>query len=289
MARFHGVPVKERVYEPGWEISTRLAYTLNCASLQSEVLQAFGISSGVMSTVPLGFKGRDRSKRPLPEHKSNLIRLALGLEALQEKTGVLIRVALEPEPWCLLESLGDTLSWLEEEAAPEAARMGVETALRRHIGICLDLCHAAVVGENPIQELRAIRSHGWHVPKVQLSSALIARDPAGVRALLSKAEPVYLHQTWLSSGRLGPFLDLDDPLLSTLELSPGEELRSHFHTPLHLESLDSLFTTQIQVLDFLRIVCEGELPEGTVLEIETYTTPRMDAELGFVCRALGVV
>ncbi len=286
MARFHGEPVKQRVYEPAWDNPGRLTYTLACAGLQAEFLQAFGISSGVISSLPLGFKGRDRGAHPRPEHQANIVRLALGLAALKEKTGVLIQVALEPEPWCLLETLGDTLAWLEEEASPAAARVGAEPALRRHVGICLDLCHAAVVGEDPIQGLRSALSHGWHVPKIQLSSALVARDDAGVRTLLAGAEPVYLHQTWLSSGRLGPFLDLDDSKLATLILQAGEELRSHFHTPVHLDRQGALFTTQDQVLDFLRLVRGGEVPGGTVLEIETYTTPRMEDELLFVLKAL---
>ncbi len=286
MARFHGEPVKERVYEPSWESSARLAYTLTCASLQAELLQAFGIQSGVISSLPLGFRGRGRRAEAQEEHRANILRLALGLAEIEKNTAVQIQVALEPEPWCLLESLGDTLSWLEGEAAPAAARVGAESTLRRHVGICLDLCHAAVVGENPVLGLRSALGHGWNVPKVQLSAALVARDTEGAKSLLNWAEPVYLHQTWLSSGRAGPFLDLDDPALPHLEMQAGEELRSHFHSPIHLDRQGPLFTTQEQVLDFLRIVQRGELPQGTVLEIETYTIPQMEKELGFVWRFL---
>ena len=288
MNRFHGEPVKERVYEPDWGSPARLSYTLDCAALQAEILRAFGIPSGVISTLPLGFRGRDRKARPKPEQRDNLVRLALGLAAIEQRTGVRIQVALEPEPWCLLESMGDTLSWLEGEAAPQAARVGAEAVLRRHLGICLDLCHAAVVGEDPILGLRLALERGWQVPKVQLSSALVAGNAAGLEALRAKAEPIYLHQTWLSTGRQGPFLDLDDPMLHAFALAEGEELRSHVHTPLHLEREGPLRSTQDQVLAFLGCVQAGEIPEGTVLEIETYTTPRMDAELAFVCEALGL-
>ncbi len=284
-ARFHGVPVKERVYEPDWADERRLAYTLRAARLQAALLAGAGFEHGALSTVPLGFRGRDRRARPARAHAENLRRAALALADLAAETGVHLVLALEPEPFCLLETVEEAVAWLQEEACPAAAALGLERALRR---ICLDLCHAAVTGEDPVAAAEGCRRAGFRVPKVQLSAAYTAEGAAGLRALRALAEPVWLHQTWVEGAAGGPFLDLDEPGLAALAEGParGITARCHFHAPLHLERDGALRTTAALVRSFLERAVRGLLEPGTILEVETYTRADLAPEVAWAAAVL---
>jgi len=285
MGRFHGDRVKQAVYEPTWASEERLSYSLAAATALASLLQRSGIGYGVMSSLPLGFRGAGRDQRPVEAHAVNVFRLALALEALEKKTGVHVVLALEPEPWCLLETLQETVTWLVDEVMAMAASGGNEAAARRHIGICIDLCHAAVVGEDAIAAVSLCERSGVRIGKVQVSAAIVARGPDGLARLLEYDEPVYLHQTF-GRGDRGPFVDLSDPGLGDLELGTDEELVSHFHVPIHWAGQGALVSTKDQVVAFLDFVEGGGLPAGTPLEVETYTNPSIAEELEFAARYL---
>ena len=57
-------------------------------------------------------------------------------------------------------------------SSPGSATGEAEAALRRHLGVCYDVCHAAVEFEDPAGSLQALRRAGIAVPKLQLSAAL---------------------------------------------------------------------------------------------------------------------
>ncbi len=285
MGRFHGgdsqAAVKEAVYQPDWSSDERLSYTLDAARSLAELCSRFSTPLGVMSTLPLGFRGRDRSLRTAPVHTRNLFRAAQVLAQIEEDTGVRLELALEPEPWCLLESVGESLTWLEDELAALAASQGSEALVRRHIGICLDLCHAAVMGEDAVEAHRAIEGRGWRVSKVQLSSCLRARGPDGLARLLTRDEPVYLHQCRLAGASPRHFVDLSDPGLAALDMESDDLVYSHFHVPLHDPGQEPLTTTQDLLCDYLAFLRGGGLRPGTPIEVETYTNPAIEEELEF--------
>ncbi|MFQ5506928.1 MAG: hypothetical protein ACE5F1_19325, partial [Planctomycetota bacterium] len=215
------------------------------------------------------------------EHATNLFHVAAALEQLEKESGVHLVLALEPEPWCLLESVQETLVWLGDEAMAVAAEAGNEAAARRHLGLCLDLCHASVVGEDPVELVELCERSGIRIGKVQLSQALVARGPGGLEQLLAYDEPVWLHQTFLEGGEHGPFLDLSDPALRELELGEDDVLRSHFHVPLSWKGEEPLGSSWPELYAFLDLVRAGGLPEGVPLEVETYTNPSIAEELEF--------
>jgi hypothetical protein len=182
-----------------------------------------------------------------------------------------------------LETIAETVEFFQtrlfgaQAVRQLAARSGLneaaaEAALRRHLGVCYDVCHAAVEFEDPRASFAALRAAGLEIAKVQLSSALRIPDldSAATRQLRPFDEPVYLHQVVArdGNGALERFLDLPEAL-ARVEENLGKEWRIHFHVPIFLEQLEAFSTTQ----DFLRevLALHREDPVTEQLEVETYT------------------
>lgn len=275
---FHGRPVKTNVYAPDWSTPERLAYTNGLADTLAELLPA-GMR-GSISTVPATFSGWVEGR--LPAIRENYVHHAAHLVAVREKTGKDIALALEPEPKCFLETLEETARYFEEELFGENAitlmaelrglsRGAASDALRRHIGVCYDVCHAAVEFEEARERLEMFRGKGISIPKLQLSSALkvskVTKESAD--QLRPFDEPVYLHQVVAKkNGAFKRYLDLPEAL-ADLDGNLGSEWRIHFHVPVFLPEMQHFATTQ----DFLRqiLALHQEKPISDHLEVETYT------------------
>jgi len=275
---FHGKRVKEEVYLPDWGAAERLTYT-NRLCDQLAVLLPDGMQ-GSVSTVPGTFKTWAEGR--VEAIAENLIAHAAHLVALRERTGRTVTLALEPEPCCFLETIAETVTFFEERLFTDAAAaaLAVRTgqsrgdaadALRRHLGLCYDVCHAAVEFEDPRASIAALRRAGIGIFKLQLSAALrIERvDAAAAAQLAPFVEPVYLHQVVQSQGgRLTRFLDLPDAL-AALGSGTGSEWRVHFHVPIFLDRLKDFSTTQAFLREILAM--HREQPISGHLEVETYT------------------
>ncbi len=276
--QFHGQPVKEGAYRPDWSTAERLVYTNRLADLLSALLPDGLVGS--VSTVPGTFKPwADGAVEPIVD---NLVRHAAHLVALEQNSGRTIVLALEPEPYCLLETIEETVAFFEQRLFADAAverlagltglsKAAAADALRRHLGVCYDVCHAAVEFEDPRASVARLRTAGIGIAKLQLSAALkVPRVDARARERLRPFdEPVYLHQVVArQDGRLTRYLDLPDALDKTTD-SDMSEWRIHFHVPIFLEDVVDFSTTQ----DFLReiLALHREQPISQHLEVETYT------------------
>ncbi len=278
---FHGQPVKEGVYRPDWRDPARLTYTNRLADLLARLLPE-GMT-GSVSTVPGTFKPWVENQGTIDAIVHNLVGHAGHLVALEARGGQRIVLALEPEPCCLLETIAETVEFFETRLFGAVAvrqlsalsglnAAAAEAALRRHLGVCYDVCHAAVEFEDPRASLAALRAAGIEIAKIQLSSALRIPDldAGGAQRLRPFDEPVYLHQVVArgGDGTLERFLDLPEAL-ARIEQSRGKEWRIHFHVPIFLEQLEAFSTTQ----SFLREVLALHRAEPVTehLEVETYT------------------
>ncbi|HSD29314.1 MAG TPA: sugar phosphate isomerase, partial [Vicinamibacteria bacterium] len=146
-----------------------------------------------------------------------------------------------------------------------------EAALRRHIGVCLDACHAAVEFERPAEAVGALRSAGIRIAKVQVSAGLKVEPPSDAHreALRSFAEDVYLHQVVARHGEaLRRYSDLGEALRDPAAAS-ADEWRIHFHVPLFREELGPFRNTQGFLRELLSL--QAKDPVSTHLEVETYT------------------
>lgn len=304
---FHGTRVKEAVYRPDWLEDERVRYTSVLARIACDLLPAE--LEGSISTVPGAFAERAAGAAERRLAARNVAESAAELVAIERERGRTLRLALEPEPGCLLETIDETLDFFERELCSaevldelarraRIARSEAERALRRHVGVCLDTCHASVEFESPRAALATLAEHGIIVPKIQLSAGLRLEQatPEALAVLETFSDDVYLHQTVVRSrGELVRFLDLPQALSAADRLTGDAEWRVHFHVPVCEPSFGLLSSTQADLESLLL-----DAPElAPHLEVETYTfgvlpetyrnltvTESIARELGWVRRVL---
>lgn len=256
---FHAPVVKHAVYEPDWSTDTRLEHTLRLAGILADLLPD-GLREGSISTLPLGWRNGFDGEREATER---LRRLAEGLRALEERTGTLVHVDLEPEPGCVLDTAGDVVRLFDR----------LPDSVRGHLRVCHDVCHSAVMFEGQAEAIETYRSAGIAIGKIQISAcpqidfdtlAENARTEAMAR-LRAFVEPKYLHQTVVRSqdGTTSFHEDLPRALEAR---GPEGHWRIHFHVPVFAGDLGPIGSTQDAIRECLRAF-GGDPP---MLEVETY-------------------
>ena len=272
---FHGERVKEQVYLPDWSDPRRLDYTLDCADVLSALLPEG--TDGSISTVPLGFKHLEQQDDFRPQAISALLSWASAAARRFDETGCRIRLAIEPEPLCLLETTDETLEFFGE-LFDEAERRGLRDVAAEYLGVCYDVCHQSVEFEDVADSIRSLDRSGIRLNKIHITCAITLEDPAnnleGRQRLAGFVEPRYLHQVTarISEGEVLRHIDLDRELAE----SPPERWleadswRVHFHVPVDAESLGPLGTTRDDLRRALACVAV-DLDYEPHLEVETYT------------------
>jgi sugar phosphate isomerase/epimerase len=270
---FHAKRVKERVYQPDWTDPLRSDYTNRAADFLANLL-AEG-SDGSISTLPCAYR-RLSPDATAANFFPQLLQSVRHLGRIHERTGRTIRLAIEPEPGCFLERTSDATAFiLELRAFADLAASDDADLVREHLGLCFDVCHSAVMFENPAEALNTAAAAGIRIVKVQISSALELRDPndRAARKFLSQfVEERYLHQTTaLTNGRFLFAEDLSAPhaLMPSEEWKSGGLWRVHFHVPIHKTEIGPLYTTTWAVDDAMTAV--AALEDAPDLEVETYT------------------
>ncbi len=284
---FHGTRVKEGVYLPDWRDPERLRYTNQLADLLAALLPAAAAGEpaieGSVSTVPGAFKpalGGPHDTALMVEH---LLHHVAHLVALHARTGRLVALALEPEPHCFLETIEEVVAFFSRDLHGEAAvcrtmeltglpRADAALALRDHLGLCLDLCHAAVEFEDAAACIQQLSRAGIRVHKMQISAGLRlpTLDAPALAALQRFEDTVYLHQVvQRGPGGLTRFVDLPQALASLHGPSAELEWRVHFHVPIFLDQLAPFMSTQSFIREMLAI--QRAAPVSAHLEVETYT------------------
>jgi hypothetical protein len=253
---FHDAVVKHTVYRPRWTEADRLRYTSDCATVLAALLPEDAVY-GSISTLPLGWR------EPWGEEDS-----AASAAAMADLVGRLralprpVRLAVEPEPGCVLDTVDDAVRWLRDRVDPE------------YVGLCLDTCHLAVSFAEPTTALAQIADAGLAVMKVQASAALHVAAPgsAAARGALAEfTEPRYLHQVRELRGD-GEVLAADD--LPAGDLPADGPWRVHFHVPLHWAPEPAAPirpTTEVWRQVLAEVDCDH-------VEVETYTWDVLPAE-----------
>jgi len=270
---FHSEVVKHDVYKPTWFETDRLTYTTNLIDALHGLLPE-GME-GSISTLPVAWDRKSMTPQQWLQTSQQLLTLCRYLRRLEQNTGRLIYVCLEPEPGCVLDVAKDMIDLFKERLLP----FDDDEIVTRYLRICHDVCHSAVMFESQAEVLQRYQQLGIRVGKVQVSSAVrvnfgaLAEDDrsAALEQLANFNEPRYLHQTSIKKSNGESCFYEDLPLALETVSSPDkltETWSVHFHVPVYLDSLGLLGTSRGDILECFQ-VCQS-MPELKHYEVETY-------------------
>ncbi len=285
---FHQRVVKHRVYEPTWREQARFDYTRDLIAIHDALLPPG--AEGSISTLPLCWGNPRPSEEALAQAADLLWQTAEALARREAESGRLIYLCLEPEPGCVLERSEDVVRFFKDHLLRGLSGSQAAT-VRRHLRVCHDICHAAVMFEDQGEAIDRYLAAGVLVGKVQVSSAICLpldemgpeQRSAALAQLAGVVEERYLHQTVVQSSPHGAttfYEDLPDALASVAATDAadcGGQWRVHFHVPVYLRQFGHLQTSQSQIVDCLRAArrCEGL----SHFEVETYAWNVLPEEL----------
>src|SRR5206468_2788211 len=122
---------------------------------------------GSISTAPLAFKALHPPGANLAVYFPQLVQTAAYLQALRQRTGRIIRLAIEPEPCCVLETTVETIAFFRQ-LWQHVAGTAEEAAVRTHFGVCYDVCHQAVEFEDVTDSILALDAAGIPIVKIHV-------------------------------------------------------------------------------------------------------------------------
>jgi hypothetical protein len=276
---FHQRVVKHQVYHPTWFHPDRYGYTLDLIDIQHRLLPE-GMA-GSISTLPISWGYPLPSEEELSAAAKELRGVAVHLARLESQTGRFICLCLEPEPGCVLQQSSDLIRYFERYLFGGTD----EPQVRRHLRVCHDICHQAIMFEDQAEVFRAYSDAGIGVGKVQVSSAVCMPLPrlpasqrrAAVAQLGEFVEERYLHQTVVREGSKAPSFFEDLPLALARAGELIGEWRVHFHVPIYLERFGQLETTQFAIRECLSAA--AKMSDCRHFEVETYAWGVLPTEL----------
>jgi hypothetical protein len=279
---FHEPVVKHRVYEPTWWQPERLHYTMQIAQILDAILPP-GME-GSISTLPIAWGAPCPSREELEQSVAQLRQAAAWLHQLEAETGRLIYVCLEPEPGAVFSFADDAVHFFQWQLFGRED----DERVRRHIRICHDICHAAVMFEDQEEVLQKYAAAGMQVGKIQVSAALAMNldlfEPpadqarkAAIKQLSAFAEDRYLHQTVVRRDGDDLFYDDLGLALEAERDDPRGEWRVHFHVPIYLNEFGRLRATQDEIGRALAAARQHTNCQH--YEVETYAWGVLPAEL----------
>ncbi len=294
---FHRTRVKDQVHAPDWTTRERVEYTKRNFNILKELLPA-GMDGG-QSTSPLSYRHwfttADTLKEATKKATAHIAEIAIYLSQINEYEGKLLHLDIEPEPDGILETGEEFLAWYINDLIPLAAdliaaefnidRQSATSILKKHIGLCYDVCHFAIGYEPHEAIIEKVKSNGIVIGKIQISAALKGNldgdEDKRKKVTDSFAhfnESTYLHQVVAKTndGGLIRYPDLPEALNDAGNINV-KEWRAHFHVPVAAKDYGVLYSTQDAIQEVLKI--QKEKPFTNHLEVETYTWEVLPAPL----------
>jgi len=299
---FKNTQIKEQVYEPDWRTTERREYTKQVADILADICPAWATPS--IQTAPLGFKPRVTGPDVVEAFTENVLQVCAHLVTLEQTTGTLLTLGLEPEPRCYLETTDETITYFQQYlyTAKSAARLQqlahipMDTAiaaLRRHLGVVFDIGHQAVGFEDIPVSLQKLVDAGIPIVKLQEAASMYIGEVTDekIDALQRFATTIYLSQTVECRGdHLEHYLNLEDAFAGWQTDKTPRQWRTHFHVPVFLADFGPLHSTQFALAQALAM--HKRTPLSRHLEIETYTWDVLPDQyktgdiVDYVCREL---
>ena len=286
---FKGQRVMERVYEPDWTTNQRVEYTKSIADILVEITDAD--TSPSIQTAPLAFAPNVSDESYIARFTTSVFEVISHLYHLEARTGRRVKLSIEPEPACYLETTDETVAFFQERLyAPagvaelaniaQIALSEAEGAIKRYLGIVFDIGHQSVGFEDIPQSLEKLVNAGIPIFKLQEAAALWVESLSIdiIPELRRFTDTIYLSQTSLKTAEgIVKYLNLGEAL-DAYEANPvPTEMRTHFHVPVFLEEIGPFKTTRFAVQQALAM--HRKQPLSDHLEIETYTWDVLPAEL----------
>ncbi|MEG9327248.1 metabolite traffic protein EboE [Salinimicrobium catena] len=286
---FHDTHVKEKVHEPDWSTEERLKYSKDLIHILGRLLPS-EMRSGSISTSPVSYRYAEKNMQNDANIRKkvaeNFATVVMELVKLKNETGKELHLDLEPEPDGMVESSAEAVEFFEflkeEVGALLQEKLDINSEksqeiLLNHLRVCFDVCHSALLYEDPSEVMANFRKAGVKVGKIQISSALkvsILSEEKERKILKDRlqafADPVYLHQVSgaLPDGSFERYRDLPSALKKLPE-TKATEWRIHFHVPVFAAEYDGISSTRQQIEKVLSLPNLHEITSH--LEIETYT------------------
>ncbi len=244
LSPFQTEVVKDKAYDPDWTTASRLSDTIALIDIALALCDDELIT---ISTLPCSFKPWAFNQQQLITCAQAFGKWAAAAAQRFHTTGRCVHLAIEPEPWCLIENTAETIAFWNDHLLThglaacasvldndqEAAR----SAIQRHLGICFDTCHVSLAYEDQAQAVTQLTAANIPIKKLQFSAALEVKNPhtdiEGLGALLAMDEPRFLHQSAIQTSNASIYKCVDlNQLQSALHHMPNAEtVRSHFHIP----------------------------------------------------------
>ena len=285
---FHNTRVKDQVHAPDWTTTERVDYSIRLFDILKELLPD-GMDGGV-STSPLSYRYWWQTagdlKKATELATENIIKVVEHLIAIEQKSGRILHLDIEPEPDGILETGAEFIHWFENWLIPLGVKSIVqnyslsedeaEHALKQHIRLCYDVCHFAIGYEPHEKVINQLEQNGLKIGKFQISAALKAGIPQrGPKIELAAAfekfnESTYLHQVVArkNDGSVIRYRDLPNAL-PDINHEGVVEWRAHFHVPVFTQYPGLVKSTQDDIVEVLNIHKKTNLTSH--LEVETYT------------------
>jgi hypothetical protein len=299
---FKNTQIKEQVYEPDWRTPERREYTKQVADILADICPAWATPS--IQTAPLGFKPRVTGPDVVAAFTDNVLQVVAHLVRLEQTTGTLLTLGLEPEPRCYLETTDETIAYFRDYLYTGTAAQRIATlaqvpmdtaiaALRRHLGVTFDIGHQAVGFEDIPVSLQKLVDAGIPIVKLQEAASMYIGEVTDekIAALQRFTKTIYLSQTAECRGdHLEHYLNLEDAMAGWATDKTPRQWRTHFHVPVFLEDLGPLKSTRFALEQALAM--HKRTPLSRHLEIETYTWDVLPDHLKtgdiveYVCREL---
>ncbi|MBT5088896.1 MAG: metabolite traffic protein EboE [Micrococcales bacterium] len=286
---FKGQRVMERVYEPDWTTNQRVEYTKAIADILVDITDED--TSPSIQTAPLAFAPNVSDESYIARFTTSVFEVISHLYHLEARTGRRVKLSIEPEPACYLETTDETVAFFQERLyAPagvaelaniaQIALSEAEGAIKRYLGIVFDIGHQSVGFEDIPQSLEKLVNAGIPIFKLQEAAALWVESLSIdiIPELRRFTDTIYLSQTSLKTAEgIVKYLNLGEAL-DAYEANPvPTEMRTHFHVPVFLEEIGPFKTTRFAVQQALAM--HRKQPLSDHLEIETYTWDVLPAEL----------
>lgn len=299
---FHRQRVKDDVHRPDWTTIDRRDYTIRLAQILAELLPD-GMEGGI-STSPVSYRRWHptaiEQQQTLQNGCLHLAEVVKELIAIRLEKDKIIHIDIEPEPDGMIDHVQDTVAFFNQKLIPivtaylidnlSVKHETAEELARTHLQLCYDVCHFAVMYEDPAAAIAAFQKAGIGIGRVQISAALKADLPKHTenRQLIAQAfqnlsESTYLHQ--VSAQNFGfrtpdfgitQYPDLPEAL-PHIHDPEAVEWRTHFHVPVFVRDFGLLQSTQEDIEKIVSL--QRQKPFTRHLEVETYTWEVLPSEL----------